>query len=169
MRKKITKLIRQNSKHQIVKEFNFNNRNYEIDDLGNFYRNGNLILIKPDRVNSLSCFFIDDKNERIRFKLHQVVWQVFNNCQLKEGHSVDHINRNRLDNRLTNLRLCSQKEQFMNRENSIYKYKKVKCLNNGIIYNSCKEAENKLNLVKNTVSRVARGERRDIKGYRFQY
>ena len=50
-----------------------------------------------------------------------------------------------------------------------YKTKKVKCINNNTIYNSCKEAEINLNLAKNTVSRVARGERKSVKGYKFVY
>lgn len=42
-------------------------------------------------------------------------------------------------------------------------------MNNNTSYNSCKEAEIDLNLAKNTVSRVARGERKSTKGYKFVY
>ena len=51
----------------------------------------------------------------------------------------------------------------------LYKYKKVYCLNNNTLYNSCQDAEKHLNLVKNTVSRVARGERKSIHNYKFVY
>lgn len=42
-------------------------------------------------------------------------------------------------------------------------------MTNGQTYNSCQEAEEKLNLIMNTVSRVARGERKSIHGYVFKY
>lgn len=43
--------------------------------------------------------------------LHRVIMQ----NQLKEGLTVDHINRNKLDNRKSNLRVVTQQENQLNR------------------------------------------------------
>ena len=169
MKKRVIKLKRQDSKLNIISEHHFNIRYYEIDEYGSFYRNGEKTDVKPDRVLSKTFLLVDDFGNKLRFKLHQIILQTFNPTGLKNGLSVDHVNRNRLDNSLKNLRFATRKQQYDNRENSKYKYKKVKCLNNGLIYKSCKHAEKKLGLVKNTISRVARKERKSIRGYFFEY
>ena len=81
----------------------------------------------------------------------------------------DHISRNRKDNSLSNLRWATRAMQYYNRENKAYKTKLVKCSETGVVYNSCQEAEDELGLTRNTVSRVARGERKSIHGYHFVY
>lgn len=43
-----------------------------------------------------------------RVYLHQLIMQT------KKGQVVDHINRNKLDNRKKNLRICSQSENMLN-------------------------------------------------------
>ena len=47
--------------------------------------------------------------------------------------------------------------------------RKVRCIENGEVYNSCKEAERKLGLSVNTVSKVLRGIVKTVKGYHFEY
>lgn len=170
MKKKIIKLLRQNSKLEIIAEYSFVNRNYEIDEEGNFYRNGKLVIVKPDGVKTFTYCLTDDNNIHRRFKLHQIVYQVFGIEKLKNGYSIDHINRlDRLNNSISNLRLASRKMQYDNRDASSPQFKQVKCLNNNIIYKSCQHAEKELGLVKNTVARVARGDRKSIHGYYFEH
>lgn len=95
--------------------------------------------------------------------------QTFDFDGYKEGYSVDHIDRNITNNRLENLRWASLKTQVMNRESSVYKRKRVLCLNDGKKFNSCQEAEKYYNLGKNRVSHVARGAGKSIHGLRFEY
>ena len=47
--------------------------------------------------------------------------------------------------------------------------KKIKCLNNGKIYNYIKKASSELNLDSSSISKVCRGKRKHIKGYVFEY
>ena len=167
--KRVTSLFRQNPKWEIIGEYHFKNRLYEVDENGNFYRNKKLVTVKPDGANSLTVLLFDDNNVRLRYKIHQIVGQTFYKKEFKELHTIDHINRNRLDNRVENLRVADRQMQYSNRENIAYKVKKVLCLNNNEVYSSCQQAEKELNLVFNTVCRVARGERKSIHGYFFKY
>ena len=169
MIKRLSVLKRQNSKWDIIKEHSFNLRHYAIDEKGNFYHNNKLRIINPSANGDKSVFLIDDNNKHVRFKIHQVLMQTFFPNELKCGETVDHINRVRTDNRIENLRFATRKMQYDNRENKIHKYKKVRCLNNNVIYNSCQDAEDSLGIIRNNVSRVARGERKSIHGYKFEY
>ena len=166
---RVTEIKKQNSKWEITTEHKFTHRFYEVDELGNFYRDGKVVNVKPDKRGYMTVLLIDDNGLRIRCKIQQIVFQTFNKNVIKDYYSVDHINRDAINNNISNLRLADRNTQYSNRENYIYKIKKVKCVNNGIIYKSCKDAESYLALTKNTVSRVARGERKSIHGYVFEF
>jgi len=166
---KVIELKKQDSHWRIVSTHTFYKRDYRILNNGWFYRGGKKVDNKPDAVGNIFVQLIDDNSVKVRFKIHQIVAQTFYPKGLKDGYSVDHINRDRLDNSLGNLRIVTREVQYSNRENVNYKYRKVKCVNSGIIYKSCRHAEIDLNLTFNTVSRVARGERQSIHGYIFKY
>ena len=51
------------------------------------------------------------KNTRIL--LHRVVW-IYHNGEIPEGMEIDHINQDRLDNRIENLRLCYRHQNAWN-------------------------------------------------------
>jgi len=61
-------------------------------------------------------------NERKRLYLHQLIMDHYGNTITKGNLSVDHINQNKLDNRLTNLRLATQTEQNQNTDKRARKY-----------------------------------------------
>jgi hypothetical protein len=166
---KVLKLKKQDSSWKIVSEHTFYKSDYRIFEDGSFYRGIRKVVNKPDAKGDIFVQLTDDNNIKVRFKIHQIVAQTFLPNKLKDGCSVDHINRNRLDNSLLNLRIASRQTQYTNRENVEYKYKKVMCLTNNITYKSCRHAEISLRLTFNTVSRVARGDRKSIHGYEFKY
>lgn len=167
--KRVSILKKQNSKWEITTTHLFTHRHYQVDEIGNFYRNGKIKEVKPDKKGNLVFLLIDDNYIKLRFKVHQIILQTFDPYGIKNGLSCDHIDRARLNNNINNLRFANRKTQFNNRENTIYKLKKVYCENTNIIYSSCQEAEIKLKLVKNTVARVARGNRKSIHGYKFSF
>ena len=48
------------------------------------------------------------------FKIHRLMWQSFNNCEIPKGYVIDHIDRNKLNNCLSNLRMITHGENGWN-------------------------------------------------------
>lgn len=161
----VKKLYSFDSYWNIDKLYVFDNDRYMVSDKGRFMRDGKIQETKPDAVGTIT-FSLD----RHRFKLHQIVLQTFKPDGIKDGFSPDHIdNKRRWDNSLSNLRWADKRTQIKNRENKEYKYKAVFCKETNAFYRSCQKAEKVLSLPKNTVSRVARGERKTIHNYHFYF
>ena len=74
---------------------------------------------------------VDNKKRFNRgLKIHQMLLGK-HGCE----YAIDHINRNKLDNRLCNLRICTKQENNYNRsksKNSQYAYKGIKLQKNGL-------------------------------------
>lgn len=77
----------------------------------------NGILTRDDRKNSFGSLDKDGyliiKIKGKQYKAHRIVWLLYNGA-FPNGE-IDHINRDRLDNRIENLRVCTRKEQVENR------------------------------------------------------
>lgn len=162
--KPVKYMYRFNSALEIINRFYFNSDSFFVSNRGRFKRDGIIANNKPDKNGYITIFM-----EGHRFKLHQIVLQVFKPCGIKSGLSGDHIDRNTANNNESNLRWADIKTQTNNRENKEYKYKKVVCQETGKIYNSCQEAEELLNLYRGAVSSVARGERAHANNFTFSY
>ena len=91
-----------------------------------------------------------------------------------EGYQVDHIDRNRLNNRLDNLRYVSKSDNMRNRENYTFgKRKAVLQINaKGEIKNtfeSLNEAHRQTGIPLGNIWKVCKGERKTAGGYRWEY
>ena len=92
--------------------FSIPDTNYEINTLG--------IIRHKEKKNIISQFIstsgywsvtLYKNNKKKNYKVHKLLANVFLNAN---NQMIDHINRNRLDNRLKNLRLTNQHENTHN-------------------------------------------------------
>lgn len=97
----------------------------------------------------------DNKGYTKTYSVHRLVAEAFiPNPENKP--TVDHINRDRLDNRVENLRWATYIEQQLNKKATGLK-KKIKSIDkegNETYYSSIREASNALNIDEGTISKV---------------
>lgn len=153
-----------------VKSVHWFNVECFVSSLGRIAKNGIVCNLSYDNQMCLTTMLTDTDGNHVRFKRHQIVMQTFYPLGRMDGGTVDHIhNDRRYDNSIYNLRWADKNTQCRNRENNRNKSKPVMCIPSGEIFSSCKEAEIEYGLSRNTVSRVANGERESVHGYRFCY
>lgn len=93
--------------------------NYEASNLGNIRRKKNSKLVKQSNSDMrgykvVSIFF---NKKRYTKKVARLVWSAFNECECDV--TIDHIDQDKSNNNINNLRCVTLSEQFKNR--SIYR------------------------------------------------
>lgn len=166
--KPVIKLVRFDPSYNVVDVIEIRN-GYYVSSMGRLKYKGKIRKNRPEPKGYIQDFLFCKNGKRERFKRHQIVMQTFCPYGISNGYSVDHIDRNTENNSLENLRWAERKTQVQNRDNISYKYRKVVCENDLMIFSSCQEAEKFYGLAKNTVSRVARGDEKTIHDLSFKY
>ena len=95
--------------------------NIEVDfETGNIYSSrirgyeGKKILLQGSDCNGYIVHTLSFNGIKKQCRAHQIVWIAANGLYDKDKWQIDHINRNRKDNRLCNLRLVSAAENIAN-------------------------------------------------------
>ncbi len=97
---------------------------YEISNLGNCRKklaNGNYKIIKGCIQNRGYRYFqLNRENKRINYLFHHLVAQEFIGDR-PENLIIDHIDRNKLNNNVNNLRYITQKDNMKNTDIYLHK------------------------------------------------
>ena len=153
-------------------------------------KNGQIAIVKEKilkpKKDRYGYFFIVLSNNNIRktILVHRLVAAAFipNPDNLPE---IDHIDGDRINNRVNNLRWCTRK-QNANNPISIERYRKagiiqkpykqlqipVQQLKDGFLigsYSSIREAERTTGIAHTSISRVIRGTLNTVGGYKWKY
>lgn len=147
---------------EIWKEINIQEdqcKNYEVSNFGNvrnkITKKKRKKTITPKGYESINLLF---KQKKKIYTIHQLVLITFGQEHPGEGYTCDHIDNNRLNNHIDNLRWLTISEQNLN-SNQIKKNEKQKTTNKIILkcdenwnvieeFSSLREAAKNLNLVK---------------------
>lgn len=125
----------------------------------------NMGNVRGRKVSNRGDGYLRISYKNKNYRVHRLVAELFiPNTENKP--QVDHINRNRSDNRVQNLRWATHSENQKNK-NKYYKIK-IKCKETGIIYNGIEQLPNyDINMTKNFHRNVTNGY--SIKGYHYEY
>jgi hypothetical protein len=91
-----------------------NHENYEVSNEGNIRRKstGKAVKQSLDDREYYSIMLWTNKKQ-YRKRVHRLIWNSFNDCECEE--TVDHIDRDKHNNNLNNLRCISNRENSINR------------------------------------------------------
>ena len=127
----------------------------------------------PHAVKGYMCFSHRGKNLRV----HHLVALAFIGPQPTAAHTVDHLNKNRGDNRAENLRWATKSTQSENRNASVARrdgkgvlmWRKGSSKDTGLYFGSMLAAAKELGLHHPCIRKVAMGEQPFTEGYHAEF
>jgi hypothetical protein len=89
-------------------------RNYEVSNYGKV-RNKHGNIVKPHIVDGYYKYNLMENGERFKWRANRLVAKVFLGEPPSPSHQVDHIDRNRKNNHVSNLRYLTHQENMKNK------------------------------------------------------
>ena len=162
-----------NEKWLKVKDYN-----YSVSSCGRVRNDITLLILKP----SLTCGYykvrLSKDGKTSDWLVHKLVYCIFNNCsEIPSGYVIDHIDADKQNNKLDNLRLVTASENVKaayyktQTNSSCKKVEQLTLMDEHIaFFPSCAEAARQLDLDASTISKVCRGTQyKSHGGFHFRY
>ena len=115
----ITKIYKFDKDRHIKSIVDFTGKYYYIDELGNLYYRNTLLKSDVNQYGYIGNTLKDINGKSCYVLRHQIVAQCFLMNEYQDGYTVDHIDRNKTNNKLENLRWANQKQQIQNQNRRI--------------------------------------------------
>lgn len=131
---------------------------YAITSCGKVWSYRSKKFLKQEITPYGYCQVILSKNgETKHFRIHKLVAEAY--IPNPEGKKeIDHIDRNRMNNAVPNLRWVSSGENKKNSDNHKKQFTKIRCVETGEIYKSCAEAARAINVHSYSVNCCVNGK-----------
>ncbi len=151
-------------------------KNYEVSNTG-FVRNKNNKLLSPTMRSGYLSYILKNSGKMKSPKVHRMVALAFiPNDDPENKKVVNHINGNKLDNRVENLEWCSFADNAKHAiDNGLHVHTQREIMmydqetEKAYIYNSIQAASKDINVHDGTICKVLSGERQSTHGYNFIY
>lgn len=87
-------------------------QNYDVLEDGRIWSKVSKKFLKPQTVRGgyqIVCL-VDNQGKRHQQYVHRVTWIAINGREIPEGYELNHLDENKCNNHISNLQLCTHKE-----------------------------------------------------------
>lgn len=142
---------------------------YEITENG-VIRNKKTGQIRKQYLNKDGYYTIglSNGNQIKTVQVHRLIAKTYLG-RPENATEIDHIDKNRTNNRLENLRWVTHNENMKSQSRAFGPIKAVQNVETQEIFHSITEAANKYHIAKQNISAVLKGKRNTCGGYHWQY
>lgn len=150
---------------------------YEVSNFGRVKSNcyNSPILLRPDLRCGYESVTLSLRGKTKHYLIHHLVWETFNEKKREKDFVIDHIDGNKKNNHLDNLRCISKSE---NVNFALYEQKTNKNCKAVVAYkgkekvgefSSIAAASRELQVDASSISKCCKGKAKTVKGFTFSY